>query len=507
MIRSEPHPLSVFSLVPLNERSSRALDHPKNQPHVSYLPDYNDDAYPSERGRGLNIGFNIESSSPCTLATIGREGDIIVSGSAISRIQCSFEVVQSTGMFRLTDRSRHHNTQFKGLDAVPFEPGRTPRRAVIHAIFNTEFAFGGSNSNLYHFRIHWHRVHFDIRRQIDSRGSDHCLTISDTSGEEDTALGPERFTRIHTPQFPKLRYRYRTNYPLGRGTFGEVFEGVNVDTGELLAVKNVTLPDTPKHGTAYKSLKIEVENIGSIKHENIIRYLWTEWKSMHMFIIVMPRMQGSVARLMDDGAFITDHNLTAELLHQMLKALDLLALRGLIHRDVKPENILYLTAPDRSYNFKLADFGLCNYATRATTRAGTPPYMAPEVLINGRVSQTHKMDIWSLFVAIAVILNVAELRTQFRNPNLIGNPKSQIEAIQEAARHSSLLPLKMMAIVDAGQRASAGEMLDQLFHGEGRTTPRGRHHPATPQLNLTICHPDSSRLSQAEGWGSAMLMD
>nr|KMM72312.1 hypothetical protein CPAG_08609 [Coccidioides posadasii RMSCC 3488] len=49
MIRSEPHPLSVFSLVPLNERSSRALDHPKNQPHVSYLPDYwDDDHFPGE---------------------------------------------------------------------------------------------------------------------------------------------------------------------------------------------------------------------------------------------------------------------------------------------------------------------------------------------------------------------------------------------------------------------------------------------------------------------------
>jgi len=90
----------------------------------------------------------------------------------------------------------------------------------------------------------------------------------------------------------------------------------------------------------------------------------------------------------------------------MLKALDYLACNWYIHRDVKPENILYTSIPGRDYVFQLADFGLCNVIGKATTFTGTLKYMAPEVLQNKLTQQTPKVDVWSLFVTLAWVLDV-----------------------------------------------------------------------------------------------------
>ena len=52
---------------------------------------------------------------------------------------------------------------------------------------------------------------------------------------------------------------------------------------------------------------------------------------------------------------------------------------GIIHRDVKPENIIYISHPGGQYQFQLGDFGLSNRQATAVTFCGTPIYMAPEM--------------------------------------------------------------------------------------------------------------------------------
>jgi serine/threonine protein kinase len=82
----------------------------------------------------------------------------------------------------------------------------------------------------------------------------------------------------------------------------------------------------------------------------------------------------------------------------MLQAFDCLAWKGIVHRDEKPENILYVSQPSGQYQFQLRDFGLCNRVVNAATFAGTRLYMAPKMFRKG--GQTSKLDVWSLFVTM-----------------------------------------------------------------------------------------------------------
>jgi len=180
----------------------------------------------------------------------------------------------------------------------------------------------------------------------------------------------------------------------------------------------------------------------------------------------MELKDGNIKVLVHSNHFRDNAPSATRLVHDMLKALDYLAFKGLVHRDVKPENILYSCLPVGGHTFQLADFGLCNLISDAQTFAGSIKYMAPE-LFSDQASQTAKVDVWSLFFTLAEVMNVDGFRRKRLNTTA-----SRIKAVEEAARHPDFYPLRDMAIVDPSLRASAGEMLDKLFSGDGRSTPR-----------------------------------
>ena len=143
----------------------------------------------------------------------------------------------------------------------------------------------------------------------------------------------------------------------------------------------------------------------------------------------------------------------------ILQAIDYLANEGIIHRDVKPANILYISQLDGQYHFQLRDFGLCNHAISATTYAGTPIYMAPEMYC--RKDQTSKLDVWPLFVTMLWTLDVAEFRLKCGEFKTIRDLQ---EGVLAAAKSNMVSKIQDMAASNPEKRASAAQMLIKLYN-------------------------------------------
>jgi len=186
----------------------------------------------------------------------------------------------------------------------------------------------------------------------------------------------------------------------------------------------------------------------------------------------MGLQEGSLQALIGNTIIERDIEAADTLFRQMLQALDFLAHKKILHRDIKPDNILYTLLPTGKYHFRITDFGMSNLAINAVTYAGSPLFMAPEILQNSGCRQTSKVDVWSLFVTMAYALNANGYRQK--------QPRHLTEAVEmalAAAKAPLLDPIKDMAIVDPVKRASAAEMLIKLYQEDGLSTPRENISP------------------------------
>jgi len=193
--------------------------------------------------------------------------------------------------------------------------------------------------------------------------------------------------------------------------------------------------------------------------------------------------EGSVEGLISQDLFTREPQCAEPLLNQMLLALDYLDYNGILHRDVKPANVLYTSQPACQYIYQLTDFGLCNARDNARTYTGSPMFMAPEVLRNQGTRQTSKVDVWSLLVTLVYAMDTAGYR---KKP--LHTTEQKITAVHEATQTPEFRPIKTMAIVDPEQRASAAQMIVKLYRGKGLTTPDtqvfiGSHSANPPSTN------------------------
>ncbi|OAA64586.1 Protein kinase-like domain protein [Niveomyces insectorum RCEF 264] len=194
-----------------------------------------------------------------------------------------------------------------------------------------------------------------------------------------TPVVPERLK--HKPAI-----QYHTYKSLGSGSFGSVSKVVDLATGDVFAVKVCRPPELVDADETWKeNIRKEVEILGMIEHANIIRLChhqgWVVGKPVELFF--RPHA-GSVVDLVPrpeerrwKPTTIAPWALT--LIQEMAEALAYVHGEGIIHRDVKTDNILYDYCRDGSKTFYLSDFGHAQLADNQTDQSGgAVAYMAPE---------------------------------------------------------------------------------------------------------------------------------
>ncbi|KAI1377866.1 kinase-like domain-containing protein [Hypoxylon crocopeplum] len=278
-----------------------------------------------------------------------------------------------------------------------------------------------------------------------------------------------------TPQQGNLKIDHYPVVELGSGAFGQVWKTVDAYSGDMIAVKLITRPkNDPRNGRWERMVANtrdrEVFLLSRYRHHYIVPYLGSQGWDTDSVQIFMPVKSGTLMNLVfTNPSFDQVVEIGNAALLQMLSALDFLAHHGLIHRDVKPENILYDRDHLGAYHFQLADFGLSTLQSVARSAVGTPNFVAPEI-DDGNMPQTSKADIWSLFVTMLWVFNEDLFRHRIEMGELLNALELRRAILSLAVNNENLRFIRDMGIVDPEYRASAAQQLARWGRQDLMTT-------------------------------------
>ncbi|XP_059445336.1 MAP3K epsilon protein kinase 1-like isoform X2 [Corylus avellana] len=198
-----------------------------------------------------------------------------------------------------------------------------------------------------------------------------------------------------------LDNKYMLGDEIGKGAYGRVYKGLDLDNGDFVAIKQVSLENI-----AQEDLNIimqEIDLLKNLNHKNIVKYLGSLKTKTHLHIILEYVENGSLANIIKPNKFGPfPESLVAVYIAQVLEGLVYLHEQGVIHRDIKGANIL----TTKEGLVKLADFGVATKLTEADVNThsvvGTPYWMAPEVIEMSGVCAAS--DIWSVGCTVIELL-------------------------------------------------------------------------------------------------------
>ncbi|XP_011188678.1 cyclin-dependent kinase 2 [Zeugodacus cucurbitae] len=179
---------------------------------------------------------------------------------------------------------------------------------------------------------------------------------------------------------------------IGEGTYGIVYKAKDTNTGRDVALKKIRL-DSETEGVPSTAIR-EISLLKDLTHNNIVQLFDIVVADSSLYM-VFEYLNMDMKKLMDKKKDAFTPKLVKSYMHQLLDALCFCHTNRILHRDLKPQNLLV----DTEGNIKLADFGLArafNMPMRAYTHeVVTLWYRAPEILLGTKYYATG-MDIWSL---------------------------------------------------------------------------------------------------------------
>ena len=198
---------------------------------------------------------------------------------------------------------------------------------------------------------------------------------------------------------PKSLGRYRIQGVLGKGAMGLVYDGLDPTLDRRVAIKTILTRNLDEATAKHYAMRFrrEVRAVARLNHPNIVQ-VYDFGSEGDLSYIVMEYIKGRELKDYFDAKEAFDLKAIFRVMTEVLDALDFAHEAGVIHRDVKPANVMI----DAGGHAKLADFGVARItegdgeqaeATRAGTMIGTPSYMSPEQIQGQTID--HRTDIFS----------------------------------------------------------------------------------------------------------------
>jgi len=252
----------------------------------------------------------------------------------------------------------------------------------------------------------------------------------------------------------------------GKGQFGVVKQAIHRETGKPAAVKILAKrDDSGKSDEAW--IWREVNVMREVDHPNCIELYGCYESKTHVYIVMEPVTGGQLLERIVAKDMYSETEAAACFL-QIIGAINYLHQIGIVHRDIKPDNILYASPADNA-PIKLCDFGLSKIVNikdldsrkfRLWSRCGSPDYVAPEILL--KQGYGKECDIWSAGTLLYVLLcgfppfSQSDLHVKFDN---IRKGKFSFPEGEHISAEAKDLVRKMMC-VDATARLTCTQILE-----------------------------------------------
>ena len=262
--------------------------------------------------------------------------------------------------------------------------------------------------------------------------------------------------------------RYRIEQILGRGGMGIVYKATDTQLDEQVAIKTLPGDVMTRSPEELERFKREIRLARKITHRNVLR-TYDYGEAEGVYFISMECVRGyTLAELLSEAP---DHRLAPRvalgIARQICRGLQAAHEQGIIHRDIKPQNVLI----DHKGEVKLMDFGIARMAeakegmTQAGLIVGTPHYMSPEQ-VQGKQLDTRS-DVYSMGVLIYEMLVGAK---PFSAPSLTAvlaahlteTPKPAIEQRPEIGREVNNIVVRCLAKNPKDRYQDAGALLQDL---------------------------------------------
>ena len=202
-------------------------------------------------------------------------------------------------------------------------------------------------------------------------------------------------------EYPKttLDY-YKIGRCIGHGAFGKVNICLHILSGRIVAIKSIK----KENGIfSKKNIQYEINLMKKLRgHKNIITLFEKFENNKYYFIVMENAIGGNLLQTIKKMTKLTETQ-SKNIFKQLIKTLKYIHSKNIVHRDIKPHNILL----DLNDNIKICDFGVGKEIIKGNLlneTCGTPAYVSPE-LLSGKFFDPFKSDIWSCGVVLYFMLS------------------------------------------------------------------------------------------------------